>query len=153
MPQFRFKLQKVLEARQTFEDIAKREFAKARTELTKQMEILEDLLNQRENFLLVMSERRKRKSTVKEFQNDLQHEWQFRMHIRDQRHVITKAREELEKKRQKLIQAVKEKRILEILRDKQKRKFIENLKKQEIKFADDIAGRNAHLSEKFILEE
>ena len=144
MARFQFKLQKVLETRLTFEDLAKRRFGEAVREVRKQEEIRDDLIRQRENHLNDMADRRKLPSTVVQFSQDIQYEWMLKMKIRRQNDVVTKVKQKMEKRRRELVEAIKERKIMENLRQKQFDEFRKLQKKDDIKFADEIAGRKAH---------
>lgn len=148
MALFRFKLQKVLEARKSFEDNAKREFGEAKRVLTQLAGALEDLIDQRERFLIEMAEHRQRGATVMQFQDDIQREWQFRMDIRQQKHRVRKAQEELENRRKKLVQAMIDRKIMVKLRERHLREFKENMRKEELRFSDEVAGRSSHFADK-----
>jgi flagellar FliJ protein len=56
---------------------------------------------------------------------------------------VDKAHKELEKKRKKLTEAMKERKIMEKLREKKYQYFQDEVKTEEFNFADDIAGRKA----------
>ncbi|NQS98242.1 MAG: flagellar export protein FliJ [candidate division Zixibacteria bacterium] len=148
MARFRFKLQKVLDVRRSFEDNAKREFGEAKRVLAQLTGALEDLIDQRECLLIEMTEHRKQGAIVMQFQDDIQREWQFRMDIRQQKHRIRKAQEELENKRKKLVQAMKDRKIMEKLRERNLQEFMESVRKEELRFSDEIAGRSSHFADK-----
>ena len=151
MPRFQFRLQKVLEARVSFEDQAKREFGDAQRKLHEDKLALEDLVAITESFRVEMTTRRREGSTVRQFRDDLQQDWMNKRRIGDQRHRIKKSEELVEKKRQKLVQAMKDRKVMEKLREKHYEQFIKDVRKEEIKFADDIAGiRAAHSEENIV---
>jgi flagellar FliJ protein len=153
MPQFHFKLQKVLEAKRSFEDNAKREFGAAQRELMKQEEILRNNIDTRECFLDEMSERRAKGDTVRQFRDDVSQEWGLKRTIREQRFRVGKAEKEKEKKREKLIQKMKDRKIMEKLRERKFEDFKELIETEEHKFSDEVGGRRAHYSEKVISSE
>lgn len=153
MPRFHFKLQKVLEARQSFEDLAKREFGDALRELYRQESMRDELLKEREELLLEMGNRRSLKSTAESFARDIQYEWNLHQRIKAQSRRVEEARGELEKKRKKLIEAVKDRKIMEKLREKRWEEFRKKMNIEEFKFADEIAGRRAHFEHQSISGE
>lgn len=147
MPRFNFKLQKVLEARLSFEELAKREFGEAQRELVRQKHTLNILITTSETFIIEMTERRKKGAPVMIFKADIERDWSNKRNIREQRVRVKKAEDFLEKKRLKLVQAMKERKVMERLREKHLQDFKHNLLKEEIKFSDDIAGIRARSPE------
>lgn len=150
MAVFRFKLQKVLDVKLSFEELAKRDFGQAQRQLIAERNQMAEFVEAAAEFKLEMAERRKRGSTVREFQNDINRDWTNRRNIRDQRFKVSKAEGVLENKRQELIQAIKDRKIMEKLREKHFRQFQEEVKKEEMKFADEIAGRRSFFTSDMI---
>ena len=144
MARFRFKLQKVLEARQSLEDSARREFGAAMRELHRQERIRDELLAEQELLLGEMGSRRGKKSTVEEFVQDIQYEWILKHRIKSQKIKVKAAQEELEEKRKMLTEAMKQRKIMEKLKERHWEVFRKKNNKDEMKFADEIAGRKAH---------
>ncbi len=143
MARFRFRLQKVLEARRAFEDNAKRELGSAQRELTRQRRIRDNLITERRDFLVEMSERRKHRLPAQLYVEDIQYEWQLRLRIREQRNEVKKAERTVEQKREALVKAMKERKMMEKLRERHWERFKEKVKAEEFAFADEISGRNA----------
>ena len=121
MIRFQFKLQKVLDTRLTYEDLAKRKFGEAVREVKIQEDIRDEIIFERENHLKDMGERRKLPSSAEHFSQDIQYEWVLKMKIRRQKDVVAKAKQKMEKKRRELIEAIKERKIMENLRRKHSR--------------------------------
>ena len=143
MAVFRFKLQKVLEAKTSFEELAKRDFADAQRQLTEEKNELQNLIKITADFKLEMAERRRKGSSVMNFQNDLSRDWTNRRNITSQRFKVSRSERLLAEKREKLVQAMKDRKIMEKLREKHLREFKERTSKEELKFSDEIAGRRS----------
>jgi len=146
MAVFRFKLQKVLDAKTSFEERAKREFADAQRQLTEENNELANLVKLTADFKLEMAVRRRKGSIVMNFQNDLSRDWTNRRNITSQRFKVSKAERLLEEQRQKLVQAMKERKIMEKLKEKRFREFKEQASKEEMKFSDEIAGQRSYFA-------
>ncbi len=154
MARFRFKLQKVLEARQTFEKQAKREFGEAQLKLREEQESLENFINDAREFKKDMVVRRRGGAIVKQFQDDIQRDWTNKRKIRDQRHRVKKAEDFAEEKRLKLVEAMRDRKVMEKLREKYLAVFIKEVRKNDMKFADDIAGiRNIRKNDDSLMGE
>jgi len=151
MARFQVRLQKVLEARISLEDQAKREFGDAQRKLHEEKLVLEDLFAVTDSFRIEMAVRRREGSTVRQFRDDLQQDWMNKRRISDQKHRIKKSEEMVEKKRQKLVQAMKDRKVMEKLREKHYDEFVKDVRLEEMKFADDIAGIHAAHSEENIV--
>jgi len=151
MARFNFRLQKVLEARISFEDQAKRELGEAQRKLREERRNLEDFIRNADDFRSEMAERRRQGSTVQRFRDDLQQDWMNKRRISDQRHRLKKAEEWMEKKRQNLIQAMKERKVMEKLREKHLLQFKKAVRREELKFSDEVAGvRAAQQTDKYV---
>ncbi len=147
MAKFRFKLQKVLDARISFERQAQRELGNALRQLAENEAELASLIRNAEDFKKEMAERRQRGSTVMQFRDDINRDWNNRRNISDQRYRVKKAGEEVEKRRIRLIKMMKDRKIMEKLRENQLLEFKKQQQREELKFADDIAGINAAKAE------
>ena len=148
MAHFRFKLQKVLEARQSFEDQAKREFGEAQIKLREEQDRFKKVIHEAQEFKNDMAVRRRKGATVRQFQDDIQRDWINRRKIRDQRHHVKNAEDSAAKKRLKLVEAMRDRKVMEKLREKYLADFKKEVRKNEMKFADDIAGiRNLRRSD------
>ena len=143
MARFHFRLQKVLDARRAFEDNAKREFGAVQRETARLREIRDSLIKQRMSFLVEMGERRKQKLPVQLFVKDIQYEWLMRQKIKERKEAVKKAEMKMGKKREELVLAMKKRKIMEKLRERRWEEFVDENKAEELKFADEIAGRNA----------
>ena len=133
----------MLEARITYEDIAKRNFGEAVQEVKKQEDIRDGIILKRENHLKDMAARRSQPAFAEFFSQDIQYEWVLKMNINRQSEKVKKAEQKMERMRQKLVEAVKERKIMEKLRERQMEEFRKEQNKNEMKFADEIAGRKA----------
>lgn len=136
---FQFRLEPLLKVRRLAEDAARRELALARKDAAEQDRKLRDLLDQEEEAgkspggrggLDVVWLR-----TLQEYRASLEVRIR-REHDRLQELVQAEAG-----KRRALAEAAKGVKVLERLRERQERRFRQELERQEQKFLDEVAGR------------
>lgn len=144
MKKFRFRLQRVLDAKESEEKQQQRRLGEALEQVVKAENRLDELFSQ-------LSETRKRQAemvsgSMKAGEAMMMHNWQMQLkkEVSAQRQDLVKLNSIAEKIRNELLELSKEKRVLEKLREKQ----WEEYKKQDLtaqqNMLDDIGNRNAN---------
>lgn len=136
---FQFKLQSVLDYRLNVEEKILNEFSDAKRYLEEQKAVLVSLIAERESF---MNDLRKMESaTIRA--DDVATVVGFIENVRGQetrqQKVIQQAIEQLEKKREELVEAVKNKKVMENLRDRQAEEYRKNMNEMEQKNSDEMS--------------
>ncbi|MGQ9487795.1 MAG: flagellar export protein FliJ [Armatimonadota bacterium] len=137
MRRFVFSLQKVLEYRQRLEEQAIRAFAEAQRHLEREQAVLAELISLREQ-CLQRSSRAKRLAVE---MLDVEQTYLFALEgrIEAQRQRVAEAEAVLEERRQALIEAQRERKALERLRDKHYEQWRQEVLRAEQQVLDDLA--------------
>lgn len=143
MRRFVFSLQKVLDYRQRLEEQAIRAFAEAQRQLHNEQAVLEHLLLSREACLNLSH--RTHRLTVEMLDVEQKYLSVLEERIQQQHQRIEEAKALLERRRQELIVAQRERKILERLREKQYELWRQELLRAEQKALDDLASVRAVL--------
>jgi flagellar FliJ protein len=137
MARFVFRMQSVLNIKQKTEGQIKMEFASAQAELNKQMDILNEYIDRKENYLLEAEELRNKE--VLQLQDILDNQYataQMDSMIAAQYKIVKKHEAEVEKVRVKLTRAIQERKMQETLRDRAYAEYLEEEKQEEAKETD-----------------
>lgn len=137
MARFVYRMQSVLNIKQKTEGQIKMEFAAAQAELNKQMDILENYFNRKDNYLREAEELRN--ADKLELQDILDNQYataQMDVMIASQAKVVKQHEEIVEKARAKLTKAIQERKMQETLRDRAYAEWIEEEKQEEAKEND-----------------
>lgn len=139
MPSYKFKLQRVLEYRERREELLQQELAALMMALLKEQDELNRLISsyrKNENELKV---KREKKIDLKEI--DIYRKFLERMKekIISQRNRVVHLSNLVSNKREELIEASKEKKVLERLKEKDFGKYLLNLDRKERAFLDELA--------------
>lgn len=135
MEKFNFKLQKVLEFKETYEEKKKEEFSLELRNFYEQEKRLKELKDEKERTI----------NNPPKFKMILDYQGFYRYldlldkRIEKQTQVLNEAKERVERARQELIKATKDKNIIEKLREKAYEEFWEEQNKKEQRFNDDYA--------------
>lgn len=138
---FRFSLKQVLDYRQQMEDNRRREMQEVQKEVT----YVEDLLVQA---------REKRESTRREWRDAIQSgktmavQGLYNNYVRGLDHLIIQTeshlailRQELERRREILVQASREKQVMEALKKEERKQYLVDERREETKEYDEMALR------------
>jgi flagellar FliJ protein len=140
MAKFKFKLQKVLDARETIENIRKKELMKSRNELAalqqEKKRITDEMTEQRKEFYREKEEKSQAISW-KVMQSYLDMLESLKMAVNSR---IEKQQEVVAEKRQALMEARRERRAMEILRDKQYEEYLWNENRLDQAVMNEIAN-------------
>lgn len=143
MKKFTFRLQRVLDAKESEEKEKQRELGVAQRELTEAERLLADLQAQLKEEQQRANEQNQ--GTVQAWQALTQHRWQKHLagEIRKAEQDVVKALDQVEKARDILIETSREKRVLEKLREKQHEEHQKLVLSELQNQLDDIGGRMA----------
>ena len=138
---YNFRLEKVLNYKETIEDFKRTEFGEVNQKLNKAEQILLDYNNYKESLI-----KDKNNSTIKTnignlklFNNYLK---DISVNIETQEQIVYETKEELEKVKEELLIAMQEKKSFEKLKEKDYEEFLDESKKKEDKIIDEIVTFN-----------
>ena len=136
---FKFKLQSVLDYRLNIEEKILNEFSELKRELDRQKAMLEELKSERES--MVAGLRNMQSQTIKahDISSILVYVDRLRESEKQQNQVILQTIEAVDQKRQELVEAVKNRKIMENLKDKQKEEYIKDVNDTEQKDSDEMS--------------
>ena len=137
MARFVYRMQNVLNIKQKTEGQIKMEFASAQAELNRQLDILDEYVRRKENYLIEAEELRKAESL--KLQDILDNQYataQMDVMIVSQSKVVKKQEDVVEKIRIRLSRAIQERKMQETLRDRAYAEYIEEEKQAEFKEVD-----------------
>ena len=137
MARFVYKMQSVLNIKQQTENQTKMEFAMAQAELNKQLDILEEYIKRKENYLKEAEDLRNEDSLkLQEILDNQYATAQMDVMIRQQYQVIKQYEDRVEKVRVKLTRNIQERKMQETLRDRAFNEYLEEQKQEEAKEND-----------------
>ena len=137
MARFVYRMQSVLNIKEKTEGQIKMEFATAQSELNKQLDILEEFIRRKENYLIEAEELRN--ADKLELQDILDNQYataQMDVMIAHQSKVVAQYEEAVEKVRVRLTKAIQERKMQETLRDRAYAEYLEEEKQEEFKETD-----------------
>ncbi|HOE79722.1 MAG TPA: flagellar export protein FliJ [Smithellaceae bacterium] len=136
---FKFKLQSVLDYRLNIEEKILNEFSELKRELDRLKAMLEELKSEREN--MVAGLRNMQSQTIKahDISSILVYVERLRESEKQQNQVILQTIEAVDQKRKDLVEAVKNRKIMENLKDKQKEEYIKDVNDTEQKDSDEMS--------------
>ena len=119
MARFNYRMQSVLNIKQKTEGQVKMEFANAQAELNQQLDILDEYVRRKENYLLEAEELRNAESL--KLQDILDNQYataQMDVMIASQAKVVKEYEKKVERVRVRLTRAIQERKMQETLRDR-----------------------------------
>ncbi|MCS6948885.1 MAG: flagellar export protein FliJ [Armatimonadota bacterium] len=143
MRRFEFSLQQVLEYRQRREEQMLRAFAEAQAQLAHERSVLDRLLTEREACLY--RSQRQNRLTIEILTVEQNYLSALEERIEVQRERVAQAERTLEERRQALIEAQRERKALERLREKQYEQWRQEMLRAEQKALDELATTRATL--------
>lgn len=144
MAGFKFRLQKILEHRETIENIKKGEFAKKQSELNHEIEKLNILQNKRN--IISKQKTDSTNTTINELQKYSNYLFILDKQIETQVLVIEEMKKKVEEVREELIEATKDKKIIEKLKLRDYQEFLYEEKKEEEKANDQFVSYNSSMN-------
>ncbi len=133
----KFRLQKVLEVRQLIEKNRQKDFADAKQNLQIKNEELEQLENKRDGFTQSMNT--VKKAEVSLFSSNQTYLETLNQAVADKHETIAVLEEDVETKRQQLLEAAKNRKALEKLKERKEVEVIQEENRSEQDFIDEIA--------------
>lgn len=144
MAGFKFRMQRILEHRETLENIKKGEFGKIQTELNQQREVLESLKSKQSDILTERAS--KMNTTMYELQMYNNYILELDRQMEMQMKKIEAIKIEVEKARSELIEATKDKKIIEKLKLRDYQEFLYEEKKIEEKANDQFVSYSSSIN-------
>jgi flagellar FliJ protein len=136
---FVFKLQKVLEHRKNLEDIALREFSNAVEKLNAERMTMNMLTEKAELLINQWKELAGQATRVSDFSLYVEYIKCVQQSLHNQTTIVNVAEKETEQKRESLLDIVKERKILETLKEKRRVAYEAGIAAQERKTLDEVA--------------
>ncbi|NLK20759.1 MAG: flagellar export protein FliJ [Epulopiscium sp.] len=138
MGRFQFRLDNILNIREKLEDKKKQEYGEASTSFQNEKEIKHQLINKTDNIFCGMRDMLENKITPREVLYYNQYIGFLKERIIEQNKKVEDAARHMENKRCELLEVVKQRKMLESLKEKQKAAFLEEVNKSEQKIIDEI---------------
>ena len=142
MGRFQFRLQKVMQARQFKEEIAKKNLAAAQTALKEDLQFLERLEALHRDAMIQMEAHIEGQVNVADVLLDIAYISSLSEEIAAQQRKIVQRTEEVERKRQMLVEASKDKKMLERIRERRYLAYLQEANRAEQAVIDEIAQRD-----------
>jgi flagellar FliJ protein len=140
MAKFIFKLQSFLGVKEKIEEQKKNEYGKALNILEEEKNKKQELLNRQVSTISHLKQKINegiKPSEIKQYNNFISY---IENEITRQEEVIIKAQKLVDRKREELVNAMKDKKILEILKENEYIEYIKEEKKAEQKFIDELVS-------------
>lgn len=135
----KFRLQKVLEVRELIEKQHKKDLASSKSKLKSEEEGLKVIGDKKNNFIQNLN--KIEKATVSQILGHYDYYSALANFMNNKRSAVESLKGEVEKKRQNLLEASKDKKALENLKEKKIVEYINRESKKEQTLTDEIASR------------
>lgn len=136
---FVFKLQQVLEHRKNIEEIALREFSDAIEKLKAERMTMNALTEKEELLINQWKELAGQAAKVSDFSLYVEYIKCVQQYLHNQTTIVNAAEKETQQKRESLLDIVKERKILETLKEKRRLAYETRIAEQERKTLDEVA--------------
>lgn len=136
---FKFKLQSVLDYRLNIEEKIQNEFSDLKRALEDEKQILKSLTADRESLMGELRDIQRKIIRPDDISNLVAYIEKLREKEKEQRNVILTAEEKLESKRQELMEAVKNRKVIENLREKHEAEYHKEMNELERKNSDEMS--------------
>lgn len=136
---FKFKLQSVLEYRLNMEEKILNEFSDIKRYLEEQKAVLTALISERESLINDLRYMQRDTMRADDIATLVHYVENIRMKEKDQKNLIHQAKEQVENKRKVLVEAVKNRKVLENLKDKHAEEYRVNFNALEQKNSDEMS--------------
>ncbi len=140
MNRFVFKLEPLFDYRMRLEDICKKELGEALKRLEDEETKLELIKEIYRKASKEIDEMKENDAPIEEFSLYYAYITKLKTHIEAQEKIIMDVRANFEAKREKLAEAAKKKRVVELIRDKSYGSFVDRENKAEQKASDDLTS-------------
>lgn len=138
---FQFRYQRVLEVKETQEDREKAEFGRIQQRLSEEREKLDKLQDKMRQMFDRLRQRREGKQNVQGFLQAQNWAGVLEEKIERQQQVVEKWEEKLENQREQLVEASRERRVFEQLKESDFEEFQEEVRRERLKQNNEIANR------------
>ncbi|WP_427338635.1 flagellar export protein FliJ [Caloranaerobacter sp. DY30410] len=136
---FKFKFQKILEYKETMENLRLADYNKAKEILKSEEKKLKELINYKKNEL-AMRNINVKNTTIFDLKNYSMILGYINKEIAKQETRVDNARDIVDSKKKVLLEALKEKKIMEKIKEKHYNEFIYEIKKEEDNLTDEIVN-------------
>ncbi len=140
MPKFTFKLQALLNVKLQMEDNLKNEMGKAVMKLESEKDILKQINAEIEHYIEEFNLQSGRGTTVVRLREFNDYISLLRERYEVQKENVNIAQDNVDKIREELIKAVQEREILEKLKERKYKEYLDEINKQEQKLIDEIVS-------------
>jgi len=142
MNRFRFKLKSVLRHREILEEEKKREFGVALNHLKHEENQYKEIENTIDSHEKLMEKSSLGRLSVRDIQNKFNYARHLDSKKGSQKNLLHKAKEALETRRVKLMEAMKRKKTLERLKERDRETYNEGVRKEEQALIDEMTSLN-----------
>lgn len=140
MAKFKFKLQTLLNLKHQLEESKKNEMGQLARRLEEEKRLYKKIEEDRENYIKMFSDESQKGMTVSKIRDLNRFISVLKERLNKQQENVNLASENVEKCREELIQIVKEREMLEKLKEKKFQQYIrEELRKEQL-MSDEVAG-------------
>lgn len=136
---FKFKLQSILEYRVNIEEKILNEFSDLKRDLEEKRAVLKALVTERESLMNDLRNMQSVTMRVDDIAALVAYVENIRMKEKEQKNILHQAKEKVEKKRQELMEAVRNRKVMENLRDKHAAEYQKNFNELEQKNSDEMS--------------
>lgn len=136
---FKFKLQSVLEYRLNIEEKILNEFSDLKRILEEKKAVLKALIDERHRLMDELRNMQRRVMRADDLAALVGYVENLRLKEKEQNNIIDQASEKVEAKRKELMEAVKNKKVMENLRDKHEEEYRKNMNELEQKNSDEMS--------------
>ena len=137
---FRFRLQSLLQHRKHHEDDCQKDLARARTALQKEEQALNRFQERIADQQRKMQAKQKDRHTVTEIKNFQNFLLALEQDIARQQQRVVESQAQFEEKRSNLMEAMKQRKILERLKENERLRYHRNQQKKERSQMDEVAS-------------
>ncbi len=141
---YQFDLESVLKYRKGLEDRLVREFGELMSALKEAENNLRDLQDSLKATAGSLADEEREGISAKKAALYSASMRGFRARIADQERLVAELKKGIEQSRQKVVEASRERKVVEKLKEKDKKRYSEDLRKKELKEMDDVAGKKHH---------
>ena len=136
---FKFKLQSVLDYRLNIEEKILNEFSELKRKLDEQKALLEALVSERESRVADLRNMRSATMKADDIASILAYVEHLHEREKQQEEVIRQTGEAVEEKRKYLVEAVKNRKVMENLKDRHEQDYIKDFNETEQKNSDEMS--------------
>lgn len=136
MSGFKFRLEKVLNYKETVEGFKKSEYGSVNQKLNEEKKTLQEYCDYKSD--LIKSKEDSQKTNIANLKLFNNYIGEISKNIQEQENIVENTKKELEHAKEELLLAIQEKKSFEKLKEKDYEEFIAESKKEEAKIVDEI---------------